>query len=158
MVLFSEAYGDHGYTLVLEADRTLLAEHSHSESVEAAIRDGLDIIPKVSVVRTYDRPHRIADTERGDQIRSEVRMLGRLIEAYRTNELRQSGNGPGLLGKTWPDQRREVEYQQAAVPGDRPCITNLDPKEPSARATLKDRRRTWRECAGTARLAHRVGR
>ncbi|WP_406695874.1 fructose-bisphosphatase class III [Singulisphaera sp. Ch08] len=91
---FSEAYGDHGYTLVLEADRTLLAEHSHFESVEAAVRDGVDIIPKVSVVRTWDRPHRVADTERGDQIRGEVRMLERLIEAYRNNELRQSGQRP----------------------------------------------------------------
>ena len=91
---FSEAYGDRGYTLVLEADRTLLAEHSHFESVEAAIRDGVDIIPKVSVVRTWDRPRRMADTERGDQIRCEIRILERLIEAYRNNELRQGGRRP----------------------------------------------------------------
>ena len=44
---FSEAYGDHGYTLVLEADRTLLAQHYHFESVESAIRDGVDIVPTV---------------------------------------------------------------------------------------------------------------
>ena len=86
---FSEAYGDHGYTLVLASDRTLLAQHSHFASVEAAIRDGVDIIPKVSVVRTWDRPRRMADTERGDQIRCEIRMLERLIEAYRNNDLRQ---------------------------------------------------------------------
>jgi len=94
---FSEAYGDRGYTLVLEADRTLLAEHSHFESVEVAIRDGVDIIPKVSVVRTWDRPRRMADTERGDQIRCEIRMLERLIEAYRNNDLRQSTSRPGAL-------------------------------------------------------------
>ncbi len=91
---FSEAYGDHGYTLVLEADRTLLAEHSHFESVEAAVRDGVDIIPKVSVVRTWDRPRRMADTERGDQIRCEIRLLERLIEAYRNNDLRQNDRRP----------------------------------------------------------------
>jgi fructose-1,6-bisphosphatase-3 len=94
---FSEAYGDHGYSLVLEADRTLLAEHSHFESVEVAIRDGVDIIPKVSVVRTWDRPRRMADTERGDQIRCEIRMLERLIEAYRNNHLRQSSPLPAVL-------------------------------------------------------------
>src|SRR5256885_7278057 len=44
---FSEAYGDHGYTLVLESDRTLLAKHHHFDSVEAAIRDGVDIVPEV---------------------------------------------------------------------------------------------------------------
>jgi fructose-1,6-bisphosphatase-3 len=91
---FSEAYGDHGYSLVLEADRTLLAEHSHFESVEAAIRDGVDIIPKVSVVRTWDPPHRMADTERGAQIRCEIRLLERLIEAYRNNDLRQNDRRP----------------------------------------------------------------
>jgi fructose-1,6-bisphosphatase-3 len=86
---FSEAYGDRGYTLVLEADRTLLAEHSHFESVDLAVRDGVDIIPKVSVVRTWDRPRKMSDTERGRQIRCEIRMLERLIEAYRNNNLRQ---------------------------------------------------------------------
>ena len=74
-----------------------LAEHHHFESVEAAIRDGVDIIPKVSVVRTWDRPRRMADTERGDQIRCEIRMLERLIEAYRNNDLRQSSPRPGAL-------------------------------------------------------------
>jgi len=85
---FSEAYGDRGYTLVLEADRTILAEHSHFESVEAAVRDGVDIIPKVTVVRAWDRPHRMGDTERGEQLRSQIRILERLIEADRSDEPR----------------------------------------------------------------------
>jgi fructose-1,6-bisphosphatase-3 len=91
---FSEAYGDHGYTLVLEADRTLLAEHSHFESVDAAVRDGVDIVPKVSVVRTWDRPRKMADTERGHQIRAKIRMLERLIEAYGDNSLPQESRRP----------------------------------------------------------------
>jgi fructose-1,6-bisphosphatase len=33
---FSEAYGDHGFTLVLEPHRTFLAKRHHFESVEAA--------------------------------------------------------------------------------------------------------------------------
>jgi fructose-1,6-bisphosphatase-3 len=94
---FSEAYGDRGYTLVLEADRTLLAQHSHFQSVEAAIRDGVDIIPKVSVVRTWDRPRKMADTERGSQIRCEIRLLERLIEAYRNNALRPGSARTGAL-------------------------------------------------------------
>ena len=94
---FSEAYGDHGFTLVLEADRTLLAEHSHFESVEAAVRDGVDIVPKISVVRTWDQTHRMADTERGDQIRCEIRILERLIDAYRNNDLRQGDRRPGEI-------------------------------------------------------------
>ena len=86
---FSEAYGDHGYTLVLEADRTILAKHHHFESVEAAVRDGVDIIPSVSVIREWRSPRRMADTERGEQFRCEIEMLERLIELYRNNDLRQ---------------------------------------------------------------------
>jgi fructose-1,6-bisphosphatase-3 len=85
---FSEAYGDHGYTLVLESDRTLLAEHHKFESVDAAIRDGVDIIPHVTVVR--EGPvRRTSDTERGREMKGEIEMLTRLVEAYRRNVLRQ---------------------------------------------------------------------
>ena len=86
---FSEAYGDHGYTLVLESDRTLLAKHHHFESVEAAIRDGVDIVPSVSIIRMWPSPRRMADTERGKEFRSRIAMLERLIEAYRNNDIRQ---------------------------------------------------------------------
>jgi fructose-1,6-bisphosphatase III len=87
---FSEAYGDHGYTLVLEASRTSLALHHHFESVEAAVRDGVDIIPSVTEVRVWNRARRMGDTERGAELRCHVNLLERLIEAYRTNRLRQS--------------------------------------------------------------------
>jgi fructose-1,6-bisphosphatase-3 len=90
---FSEAYGDRGYTLVLEAGRTFLACHHSFESVEAAIRDGIDIIPSIQVVRTWDRPRRMADTERGAQFRCEIELLERLVEAYRKNLLRPHAAG-----------------------------------------------------------------
>ncbi len=86
---FSEAYGDHGYTLVLEAQRTILAEHSHFESVEAAIRDGADIIPKITVIKEWGAPKRIADSQRGDELRSLTRQLERLITAFETHEVLQ---------------------------------------------------------------------
>jgi fructose-1,6-bisphosphatase-3 len=88
---FSEAYGDHGYTLVLEADRTLLAEHHHFESVDAALREGVDIVPSIEVIRTSDTPRRISDTERGKEMRHQIELLERLIKAYRNNDLRQHG-------------------------------------------------------------------
>ena len=87
---FSEAYGDHGYTLVLESDRTILAKHHHFESVEAAIRTGVDIIPSLSVVRAFDAPRRMSDTERGQSWREDIKLLERLIEAYRNNDMRQA--------------------------------------------------------------------
>lgn len=84
---FSEAYGDHGYTLVLEPDRIVLAEHHHFESIDAAIRDGVDIVPKVSDIRVFDQPRTTRDTERGERIQYRIEMLDALIEAYQTNRL-----------------------------------------------------------------------
>jgi fructose-1,6-bisphosphatase-3 len=86
---FSEAYGDHGFTLVLEANRTVLAKHHHFESVDAAVRDGVDIVPSITEVRQWEPPRRMADTERGEQFRCDISMLERLIELYRNNHLRQ---------------------------------------------------------------------
>jgi fructose-1,6-bisphosphatase-3 len=85
---FSQAYGDHGYTLVLEPDRTCLAKHHHFESVEAAVEKGADIIPEVEVIRKWASPHRVADTERGAEIRGQIALLEMLLSAYRTNRLR----------------------------------------------------------------------
>jgi fructose-1,6-bisphosphatase-3 len=86
---FSAAYGDHGYTLVLEPERTFLAKHHKFESVEAAVRDGVDIIPTIQVLRQWQPPRRVADTERGQQLRYEMGQLRRLVEAYRSNKIRQ---------------------------------------------------------------------
>ena len=86
---FSEAYGDHGYTLVLEADRTNLALHHHFESVEAAVKSGVDIIPQVTLIREFKEPRRVGDTERGAELRARICLLEQLIEAYRENVLPQ---------------------------------------------------------------------
>ena len=86
---FSEVYGDHGYTLVLEADRTLLAEHSHFDSVEAAVRDGADIIPKITVLKEWSAPKRIADSQRGDELQARIGQLERLVTAYENHEVSQ---------------------------------------------------------------------
>ena len=86
---FSEAYGDHGFTLVLEPHRTFLAKHHHFESVEAAIRDGADIIPSITVVREWDPPKTVADSRRGNQLRHAISVLERLIDIYRSTELQQ---------------------------------------------------------------------
>jgi len=84
---FSESLGDHGFTLVMEPHRTFLALHYHFESVEAAILRGADIIPSITVVREWDRPQTVADSQRGRRIRSIVKQLERLIAAYRNHEI-----------------------------------------------------------------------
>jgi fructose-1,6-bisphosphatase III len=86
---FSESLGDHGFTLVLEPHRTALALHYHFESVEAAVLRGADIIPSITVIRQWDRPKTVADSQRGRRIRSFIEQLERLIAAYRNHELRE---------------------------------------------------------------------
>ena len=88
---FSEAYGDYGYTLVLEPKRIVLAEHHHFESVDAAIRDGIDIVPNVQEIRVFQEPRTTRDTERGQRIRYRIAMLERLIVAYQNNRLHENG-------------------------------------------------------------------
>jgi fructose-1,6-bisphosphatase-3 len=88
---FSEAYGDHGYTLLIESGRTALAMHHHFESVEAAVEEGVDIIPEVTAVLEYDAPRRVAQGERGEEIRAEIALLEGLVRAYRRGVLRPGG-------------------------------------------------------------------
>ena len=92
---FSEAYGDRGYTVVMEADRTFLALHHQFESVEAAVRDGVDIVPSRTDIRVWDTPRRNSDTELGTHFSAQIEMLERLIAAYRNNQLPQAGLSPG---------------------------------------------------------------
>ena len=88
---FSEAYGDKGYTLVLDADRTSLALHHHFASVSDAIHEGADIIPVIEQIRAFDPPRTIADSERGVKLRNEIAALEKLIAAYEVNAVHELG-------------------------------------------------------------------
>lgn len=84
---FSEVYGDNGFTLVLDADRTYLAQHHHFESISEAITRGADIIPKIHAMRVFNPPRRIADTSEGESMRNEIAALELLLRAYQENVL-----------------------------------------------------------------------
>ncbi len=84
---FSEAYGDHGFTLVWDADGAVLAKHHHFESIEAAIDRGVDIVPEIQRLRTNDAPRLVADTPRGAYLRDEIADLQNLVAAYRSHEI-----------------------------------------------------------------------
>jgi fructose-1,6-bisphosphatase-3 len=84
---FSEAYGDKGYTLVLDADRTYIAALHHFESIEDAITKGADIVPDLVDIKVYPKPRTVGDTNRGDTMRREIATLSRLILAYEENVL-----------------------------------------------------------------------
>ncbi|MBC7932104.1 MAG: fructose-bisphosphatase class III [Rubrivivax sp.] len=91
---FSEAYGDRGYTLILAPERIALAEHHHFESISDAITTGADIVPKVTTLRAYDPPRRVADTEEGERLRRRVEALERLASAYEQGLLLEDSGPP----------------------------------------------------------------
>ncbi len=82
---FSEAYGGHGYTLILEAGGISLARHSHFDSVEEAVAQGTEIIPHVTRIKTFDQERTVGDTEEGDALRANITMLKKLVQAYEEN-------------------------------------------------------------------------
>ncbi len=84
---FSEAYGDHGYTLVVDAERTYLARHHHFTSVDEAIARGDDIVPTIEELRVHPRPRAVDDTAKGAELRAEIEGLERLVAAYRAHTL-----------------------------------------------------------------------
>jgi fructose-1,6-bisphosphatase-3 len=79
---FSEAYGDHGYTLILDPTRIALAEHAHFDSVSDFIASGKDMIPKMTTIRALPKPRLVADTEAGAALRERIAALEKLIRAY----------------------------------------------------------------------------
>ena len=85
---FAAAYGDKGFSLVLDANRMYLAQHHHFESADAAVQRGDDIVPTVSDVEVYPRPRSVGDTEKGSEIRAEVVALEELVHAFETNQIR----------------------------------------------------------------------
>jgi fructose-1,6-bisphosphatase III len=78
---FAAAYGDKGFSLVLDAERMYLAQHHHLDP-------GADIIPTVSDVVTYNPPRTVGDTETGDDVRTEIAALEALVDAFDKNLVR----------------------------------------------------------------------
>ena len=86
---FAAAYGDKGFSLVLDAERLYLALHHHFDSVESAVdRVRSIIVPTITELAHYDRPRTVADTEKGDELRAEIAILEDLLAAFDSNTIR----------------------------------------------------------------------
>jgi len=85
---FAAAYGDKGFSLVLDAGRMYLAQHTHFEGIDAVVEEGADIVPTVSDVEVYPTPRTVGDTEAGDAIRGEIAAIEELVAAFETNLIR----------------------------------------------------------------------
>ena len=58
-------------------------------AMQAAIEQGADIVPSRTMVREWDEPRHVADSQRGRFVRFAIKRLEQLIEAYRKHELPQ---------------------------------------------------------------------
>ncbi len=87
---FAEAYGDHGYTLVMGPNTIFLAEHSHFESINHFLDAEKDTIPSLRIIRQYEEPRTLAGTHEGHDIHAQLCSLNNLLQAYRSGEVTES--------------------------------------------------------------------
>lgn len=91
---FSEAYGDYGYTLLIEPAGTFLALHHHFDQVEKAVREGVDIIPQVTVIREETEIPKRGETEEANSIKATCDLLEKLDMAFRANQIPETPGSP----------------------------------------------------------------
>ena len=87
---FSEAYGDHGYTLIMGPHTIRLAEHSHFESISHFLDCNDEMIPKLRILRQYDTPRTYSQTYEADDLHSQLCSLNQLLHAYRNGQLTET--------------------------------------------------------------------
>ena len=83
---FSRAYhkdtGIAGYTLIYHSRGFQLVQHEPFTSAEEAIRNGSDIKGTTQIVEFNQKRLRVADTDKGNEIRKQITDLERLLYAY----------------------------------------------------------------------------
>lgn len=84
---FSEAYhhetGIAGYTLVYHSRGFQLVQHEPFTSANDAVQRGTDIVSTTQIVEMSAQRMRVADTDRGKELRSQITDLKALLHAYR---------------------------------------------------------------------------
>ncbi len=84
---FAEPYhketGIAGYTLVYHSREFELVQHEPFTNVEDAVREGRDIKSTVQLVENIGRRLRVADTDRGKELKKQIEDLQKLLYAYR---------------------------------------------------------------------------
>ncbi len=90
---FSRAYQTHtgiaGYTLVYHSRGLELVQHEPFSSTQKAIDEGHDIVSTSVIVEYNSRRVMVHDTDMGASIRTQVKELLCLLEAYRTGLIKE---------------------------------------------------------------------
>ncbi len=90
----SKAYqsetGIAGYTLIYSSNELALSCHDPFVTVEEAVRNEVDIHSTQTVVESFDRRMLVADTDRGAELKEQIRDLKRLLDAYRDGRIKEN--------------------------------------------------------------------
>ena len=90
---FSQAYhsetGIAGYTLVYHSRGFQLVQHEPFTNAREAIEKGLDIKSTTQLVELSTHRMLVADTDKGDELRSQIKDLRQLLYAYRHGILKE---------------------------------------------------------------------
>ena len=93
---FSEAYhnetGIAGYTLIYHSRGFQLVQHEPFTSTRDAIQRGTDIKSSTQIVEMSAHRMLVADTDKGDELRSQITDLKQLLYAYRQGIIKEKRN------------------------------------------------------------------
>ncbi|HSR03177.1 MAG TPA: fructose-bisphosphatase class III, partial [Proteiniclasticum sp.] len=90
---FAKAYqketGIAGYTLIYNSHGLNLVSHEPFESTQKAIMEEKDIVSTVMVLESVRSRRRVADTDTGKELKSQVEDLLQLMNAYRKGYIKE---------------------------------------------------------------------
>ncbi|NCC80231.1 MAG: fructose-bisphosphatase class III, partial [Clostridia bacterium] len=90
---FAKAYqketGIAGYTLIYNSHGLNLVSHEPFESTQKAILEEKDIVSTVMVLESVRSRRRVADTDTGKELKSQVEDLLQLVNAYRKGYIKE---------------------------------------------------------------------
>ena len=93
---FSKAYqpetGIAGYTLVFHSRGFQLVQHKPFTSTQKAIEEGQDIKSTIQVVEMSMNRMRVKDTDKGRELKIQIKDLKKLLVAYRTGAIKEKPN------------------------------------------------------------------
>ena len=93
---FSEAYhsetGIAGYTLIYHSRGFQLVQHEPFTSTQDAIQRGTDIKSTMQIVEMSAHRMLVADTDKGDELRTQIADLKQLLHAYRHGIIKEKRN------------------------------------------------------------------
>ena len=95
---FSRAYqkttGIAGYTLVYNAHGLKLISHEPFKSREDCVTRDDDILSKTEILESLPEPQKVADSDIGQELQTQIDGLKQLLAAYRSGAIKEANLRP----------------------------------------------------------------